>query len=403
MFSSRLVVSLYFKMENMLTSLVEYLVGVVIGGMAIIQLVSLFVIYYAPHRRCVAERKGRVAPSKEQPGMSVIIAAADQAEQLAKNLPHILEQDYPNFEVIVVDDNSQDDTKEVVERLSHKYSNLYMTHTSDSIRYVSHKKLALTLGIKAAKNEWVVFTEADCYPVSDQWLARLARHCTDTTDVVLAYSNYECKEGFANLCYMYDILMQQLRMLGLTLCGKGFMGIGRNMAYRCELFFTHKGYSRHLDMERGEDDLFVNEHISPQRIAADISAESVVRCTLQSAAAWKRDRLIRLFTRRKMRGMALHLLKADTITRVLFYIVAIMGMSIGIALQEWWLIAVTSIALLIYIGCRILVIHLTTRDLCERRYYLSTVLFDLIRPYWEIYFRLYLWIMPKDMHMRRKV
>lgn len=384
------------------TPLGEYIVGAIVGVLTIIQLVYLFVMYYAPHRRCVAERKSKVTPSEAQPGMSVIIAASDQEELLAKNLPRILEQDYPNFEVIVVNDNSQDDTKELLERLSHKYANLYTTYTSDSIRYVSHKKLALTLGIKAAKNDWVVFTEADCYPVSNQWLARLARHCTDTTDVVLGYSNYERKPGFANLCYMYDTLMQQLRMLGLTLRGRGYMGIGRNMVYRRELFFTHKGYSRHLDLERGEDDLFVNEHIAPRRIAADISTESVVRCTATSAAAWKRDRLTRLFIRRKMRGMALHLLTADTITRMLLYIAAITGIAMGIALQGWWLVATVAAAMLICLSCRILVLHQTASDLNERRYNVSILLFDLIRPCWEIYFRLCLWIMPKDMHMRKK-
>ena len=384
------------------TSLVEYIIGAVVGVLAIIQLVYLFVMYYAPHRRCVAERKGKLTPAELKPGMSVIITASDQEEQLTKNLPRILEQDYPNFEVIVVDDNSQDETKELLERLSHKYPNLYMTFTSDSMRYVSHKKLALTLGIKAAKNDWVVFIEPDCYPVSNQWLARLSRHCTEQTDVILGYSNYERKPGFANLCYMYDTLIRQLRMLGLTLRGRGYMGIGRNMAYRRELFFTHKGYSRHLDLERGEDDLFVNEHVDARRIAADISAESVVRCNSASVHAWKRDKLTRLFIRRKMKGMALHLLTADTITRMLLYIAAIAGIVVGIALQGWWLVGGAAASLLIYLGLRMLVLHQTAQDLDERRYNVSTILFDIIRPCWELYFRLCLWIMPKDMHMRRK-
>ena len=402
MFSSRLVVSLYSKTKDMLTPLVEYIIGAVVGVLAIIQLLYLFVMYYAPHRRCVAERKGKLAPSKVKPGMSVIITASDQETLLEKNLPHILNQDYPNFEVIVVDDNSQDDTKDLLERLSHKYPNLYMTYTSDSMRYVSHKKLALTLGIKAAKNEWVVFIEPDCYPVSNQWLARLARHCTDTTDVVLGYSNYERMPGFANLCYMYDTLMQQLRMLGLTLRGKGYMGIGRNMAYRRELFFAHKGYSRHLDLERGEDDLFVNEHIAAKRITADISTESVVRCSSTSARAWKTDKLTRLFIRRKMKGISLHLLTADFITRMLLYIAAIAAIAVGIASQGWWLVGTSAALLLTYLACRILILYQTARDLDERRYYVSTILFDIIRPFWELYFRLCLWIMPKDMHMRRK-
>ena len=248
----------------------EYIVGSIIGVLTLVQLLYLLIIYNAIHRRYKAEQKGKLKLAESKPGLSVIITASNQEEALAKHLPRILEQDYPDFEVIVVDDNSTDDTRELLERLAQQYPHLYSTFTSDSIRYISHKKLALTLGIKAAKKEWVVFTDANCYPTSPQWLARLASNCTDEVDVVLGYSNYEQKKGFGNLCYMYDTLLQQVRMMGMTLLGGGHMGIGRNMAYRRELFFTHKGYSRHLDLERGEDDLFINEHVPASRITADI-------------------------------------------------------------------------------------------------------------------------------------
>ena len=137
----------------------EYIIGAIVGALAIIQLLYLFIIYNAPNRRCKAEQNKKLTFTDHQPGFSVIIATSDQEELLAKHLPYLLKQDYPDFEVIVVDDNSKDDTKELLERLSQQYPNLYMTHTSDSIRYISHKKLALTLGIKAAKKEWVVFIE----------------------------------------------------------------------------------------------------------------------------------------------------------------------------------------------------------------------------------------------------
>ena len=153
----------------------EYFIGGVVTALTIVQMLYLFIVYGATHRRYKVEQKGMLKASDKRPGMSVIITAADQEEMLAKHLPHILEQEYPDFEVIVVDDNSKDDTKELLERLCRQYPNLYMTHTSDSIRYVSHKKLALTLGIKAAKKEWLVFTEANCYPTTSQWLLEIIR------------------------------------------------------------------------------------------------------------------------------------------------------------------------------------------------------------------------------------
>ena len=390
-------------MESMDITPIEYVIGGIVGVLTIVQLLYLFILYNAPHRRCIAERKGKLVKAEHQPGMSVIIVASNQATALAKNLPHVLNQDYPNYEVIVIDDNSKDETKDLLERLSQQYPHLYSTYTSDSIRYISHKKLALTLGIKAAKHEWVVFIEPDCYPVSSQWLSRLACRCTDSVDVVLGYSNYERKPGFANLCYMYDTLLQQLRMLGLTLRGRGYMGIGRNMAYRRDLFFTHKGYSRHLDLERGEDDLFINEHVAARRITADISPDTVVRCTSANGYTCQANKLSRLFIRKKLRGLCPYILGADTLTRVLLYIATAGSIIVG-TIMHWWLLMGTTVALwIILLGCRIYVFHRTAHDLGERKYNVSLLLFDIIQPCWELYFRLRLQFTSKEMHLRRNV
>ena len=380
----------------------EYIIGGIVGVLTIVQVLYLFIVYGATHRRYKTEQKGKLEIADAQPGMSVIITTSDQEEMLAKNLPRILEQDYPDFEVIVVDDNSKDDTKELLERLAEKYPNLYMTHTSDSIRYISHKKLSLTLGIKAAKKEWMVFTEPNCYPTSRQWLSRLARHCTDSKDVVLGYSNYERKPGFANLCSMYDTLLQQVRLFGLTLLRGGYMGIGRNMVYRRELFFTHKGYSRHLDLERGEDDLFIFEHVPAERMTVDISADSVVRCTAGSST-WKNDKLSRFFIRTKMHGLRPILFSADTMTRVLLYAAVATSIIIG-CIEHWWiLVGVTTLLWLSYFGCRILVLHRVARELDERRYNVSIPLMDVLHPLWELYYTLSMRLTSKAMHMRRKV
>ena len=333
----------------------------------------------------------------------MVIVASDHEEQLTKHLPLILTQDYPDYEVIVVDDNSQDDTKELLKRLSKQYPHLYRTFTSDSIRYISHKKLALTLGIKAAKKEWVVFTDPDCYPTSDQWLARMARHFTDDTDVVIGYSNYERKAGFANLCYTFDTMQQQLRMLGATLWGRGYMGMGRNMAYRRELFFRCKGYSRHLDLQRGEDDLFINEHVPAHRITAEVSAEATVRCSSANTYTWRVDKLSRLFVRSKLKGITHYLLEIDTLSRILMYAAVIAGIVYGITHQQWITVGVCAGLWGVRYACQCIVFHATARDLGERRYNVSLPLFDLLHPLGEMYFRVRLICSPKRAHLRNKI
>jgi glycosyltransferase involved in cell wall biosynthesis len=379
----------------------EYIIGGIVGALTLVQVLYLFIVYGATRRRYLAEKKGKLNVTDQKPGLSVVIATADQEEMLAKHLPRILEQDYPDFEVIVVDDNSKDDTQALLERLAQQYPHLYVTHTSDSIRYISHKKLALTLGIKAAKKEWVVFTEANCYPTSQQWLARMAQHCTENIDVVLGYSNYERKPGVANWCMVYDTLLQQVRLIGLTLLGRGYMGIGRNMAYRRELFFTHKGYSRHLDLERGEDDLFIYEHIPAERITADFNADSVVRCA-SGSTTWKNEKLSRLFIRTKMKGMRPYLLSADTLTRTLLYATLSTGVIIGCIEQRWMLVGATTLLWLTNLGCRTFVFHRIASELGERRYNLSLPLFDILHPSWELFYNLRMRLSSKDMHMRKK-
>ena len=381
----------------------EYILWSAAGILTAIQLLYLFIIYNAVHRRNVADRKGKLQSVGQQQGVSVIIVASDNEDQLAKNLPRILSQDYPDYEVIVVDDNSKDDTKELLKHLSKQYPHLYSTFTSDSVRYISHNKLALTLGIKAAQKEWILFTDPDCYPTSDQWISRMARHFTDSTDVVIGYSNYERKPGFSNWCYMYDTLLQQLRMLGITIRRRGYMGIGRNMAYRRELFFQHKGYSSHLNLQRGEDDLFINEHVPACRITAEVSAEATVRCTSANTYTWTVDKLSRLFTRSKLRGIAPYLLSFETLSRLLYYTAIVVGIVYGITQHQWTTLAICIALWLLRFICQLIIFHKSSHDLGERRYNVSLPFFDLLHPLWEFYFRLRLLCSSKRAHLRNKI
>ena len=158
--------------------------------------------------------------------------------------------------------------------MEEKYPHLYHSFTPDSARYISHKKLALTLGIKASKYDWLVFTETNCIPASKDWLKLMARNFTSQTQVVLGYSGYDRTKGWLHKRTAFDTLFQSLRYLGFALAGKPYMGIGRNLAYRKELFFQQKGFSKYLNLQRGEDDLFINQLATPSntRVETDINA-----------------------------------------------------------------------------------------------------------------------------------
>ena len=161
----------------------------------------------------------------DTPPLSVILVAKDAASDLRKNLPAILEQDYPEFEVIVIYEQSSDDNcEDVLKLLKEKYPHLHHSFIPDSARYISHKKLGITMGIKASHYDWLVFTEPNCRPESNQWLRNLARNFTPDTDIVLGYSNYEKTKGWFNRKITFDTLLNSMRYLGRAIGGHPYMG-----------------------------------------------------------------------------------------------------------------------------------------------------------------------------------
>ena len=149
-----------------------FLLVAVCGILCAIQLCYVFGIYNRIHRHF---KKKNEAAGTELPPLSVIIVTKDSGSALTKNLPAILEQDYPEFEVIVINDKSAGEDENILKLLSDKYNNLYHTFIPETARYVSRKKLGIAMGIRASRYEWLVVTEPYCRPVSRNWLRRLSR------------------------------------------------------------------------------------------------------------------------------------------------------------------------------------------------------------------------------------
>ncbi len=264
------------------------------------------------HNKAVGKEEAHF--TRELPPLSVILRARNEAENLRKILPAILEQDYPQFEVIVINDASTDDTEDILGVMEEKYPHLYHSFTPESARYISHKKLALTLGIKASsKHDWLVFTETNCMPASNQWLKLMARNFTPQTQIVLGYSGYDRTKGWLHKRTAFDTLFQSLRYLGFALAGKPYIGIGRNLAYRKELFFQQKGFSKYLNLQRGEDDLFINELAtsSNTRVETDFNATTRIQ-PVYRYKDWKEEKVSYMATARFYHGIQRYLLGFET-------------------------------------------------------------------------------------------
>jgi len=196
-----------------------------------------------------------IIPKKLVP-FSVIISARNEARNLIEYLPSILEQDYPTYEIIVIDDDSSDDSVEILNHFKDKYPDLRIIETKNKM--LPGKKYGLHEGIKQAKYEWLVFTDADCYPKSDQWLRKLASKCDEKTEIILGYSPYRKENGLLNDFIRYETFMTAVIYGTFTLSGMPYMGVGRNMAYKKSTFLTTVNKEKFEKTASGDDDLAVN-------------------------------------------------------------------------------------------------------------------------------------------------
>lgn len=188
----------------------------------------------------------------KKPRLSVIICAKNEALNLKQNLPVILNQDYQDYEVIVVDDNSTDQTKTLIEAMQSDYQHLRYIPISSPTG--PGKKMALKKGLESAKNDFVVLTDADCQPSGNEWLSAFAQHIGEKPTVIIGYGKHARRGGLLNVLQRYDTGYIAMNYMSKALWGYPYMGVGRNMGYSIEL---HKASNLETKIASGDDDLFV--------------------------------------------------------------------------------------------------------------------------------------------------
>jgi poly-beta-1,6-N-acetyl-D-glucosamine synthase len=276
-----------------------------------------FLFFYI---RILFKKTARVAASPGEP-VTVVICARDEAVNLARNLPLILEQDYPDFEVVVVNDCSEDDTENVLDSLKQKYPNLRSTFIRRDLRFSHGKKLALTIGLKAAVNKWVLLTDADCHPASRHWISGMQKHFVSPNDLVLGYGGYTAEKGFLNKAIRYDTFFIAVQYFSFAMAGFPYMGVGRNLAYRRSLFFENRGFASHLRLESGDDDLFVNETAKKGNTGVEFSHPALTCSSPHSTwVDWVRQKRRHLTTGIHYKGSSRFILGLENGSRLLFYV-----------------------------------------------------------------------------------
>jgi glycosyltransferase involved in cell wall biosynthesis len=231
--------------------------------------------YWLGPFRALARYRDQPPPDPDRwPPVTVIICARNAATHLRRHLPDFLRQDYPAATLLVVDDHSTDETAAVLLEFQQDFSNLRVIRPPLPTR--PGKKDALEAGIRAAGTEFLLFSDADCRPVSDQWIRCLVRHLSHGADLVLGYSPYARQPFGPNRFQRLETIYTAIQYFSFALRGAPYMGVGRNLAYRRSLFLRHGGLSAHADLPSGDDDLFINQVAPHSRVALALIPRSFV-------------------------------------------------------------------------------------------------------------------------------
>ncbi len=192
--------------------------------------------------------------------VSVIVCAKNEAENVTRFIPILAEQDYPDYEIILIDDASSDATLEIFEAFEKKYSNIRLVKVENNEAFWGNKKYALTLGIKASNKDYLLFTDADCYPASKDWITNMSSQFTMQKTIVLGYGAYEkVAHSFLNKIIRFETMLTAIQYFSWAKMGIPYMGVGRNLAYKKEEFYNVKGFIDHMQIRSGDDDLFINQ------------------------------------------------------------------------------------------------------------------------------------------------
>jgi glycosyltransferase involved in cell wall biosynthesis len=210
-------------------------------------------------------------------GISLIICAQNESRNIAENIQSWCTQKYNgSYEVIIVDDNSDDDSDFLYNDIKLKYNNLRIIRLTQEAKGIKGKKFPLSIGIKEAKFDNVLLTDADCKPQSEFWLQKMSNAYLNNKSIVLGYSPFNKYKGFLNKRIRWDAAFTAIQYLSYAIAKVPYMGVGRNLSYHKELFFSNKGFSSHAHLLSGDDDLFINQVANSANTAIQIDEDTFV-------------------------------------------------------------------------------------------------------------------------------
>jgi glycosyltransferase involved in cell wall biosynthesis len=347
--------------------------------------------YYLVFFTRVAFYKPKQRIKSQQHPVSVIVCARDEDENIARNLPGVLVQNYPStYEVIAVNDNSVDDSKYILQELKKTFKDkLEVVELTQEAKLINGKKYPLSIGIKEAHHEVLLLTDADCVPASENWIQKMQEAYDEKTEIVLGYGGYHKRPGLLNKLIRFETFHSALQYFSFALAGMPYMGVGRNLSYKKEVFFRHKGFSSINHIPGGDDDLFVNKAADKFNTSVVIDKDAMTLSVPKKTwREWVKQKTRHYTTAKYYKPMHKFMLGLYSLSQFLFY-----PLLIAAALLYGWQIA------LIIFGVRFLVqgviFFLAMKKLNENDLWPYFFFFDLWMFLYYIIFMPTLWKKPK--------
>lgn len=361
---------------------------VILYAFLLITLVQLF--YFLFFFRRLAWFKPRAKEKSQQHPVSVVVCSRDDAGNLAKNLPGVLVQTYPStHEVIVVNHNSQDETQYLLEEFRKTFKQLQPVNLTQEAKGIPGKKYPLSIGIKEARHEIVLLTDSDCVPASEYWMQKMQDGYDNGVEIVLGYGAYHKRPGLLNKLIRFETFHSALQYLSYALSGKPYMGVGRNLSYKKDLFFKHKGFSSINHIPSGDDDLFIskvsNRHNTNIVIDHDAITLSDPKTSFKS---WLQQKNRHYTTGKYYKPVHKWLLGIYSFSQFIFYPLFIVGLFV----TDWRIVLG---AFIVRLGTQALIYHKAMTKLNEKDLFNWWWLLDIWMFFYYLIFAPALWKKPK--------
>lgn len=297
----------------------------------------------------------KTGTAENQPPVSILITAHDNLAELERNLPMFLRQQYAaDYQVIVVCQSTDGETQDFLKRTAAENPHLYYTYIPESSRYMSRKKLQITLGVKAAKHEWIILTEPNCRPSNDKWLQTMARQCQDPNHLVLGYVALDEETKSVR---RFDSIRKAYYVLRRAQQTYGYRSHMPNVAFRKSDFMKEQGYQGNLEYVRGEYDFLVNKYALCGDTATELDCDAWLIREAPSNKSWHNAHLYLQASRKSLEraGSMRTLMFFDHLMPHLSLIATLAVAAYSILMKNWILTGCAGFSFLLLFIVRMLI------------------------------------------------